>query len=395
MVLEASRFAKIASMPNVIACSAILTILNKFMFEQYGTGDSIYPIHQFSKPWFQTIIGFGGMALTFIWYDIYRIVKKIKIEEEAIDTNYIPGSEEEKQNRWKFYVKCAIPGFARVMEMGLANICLLFLDASTYQALQCIILVFSILIEAIFGRKRIVLYHWISIIFVVAAICFIYAASLIETNYSKGTITALILIIITQIMKAATYVFEVSLFRKIRTKAALIVGLEGFWGFFFVMAIIVPILHSSTIDPEGNGIHENLWDTLIMLKNNPLWIIPEFFVLGFSVVGVMCSAQVTSQSNPERLPMLEGTAALIVWFVEIILFYSLRGTSYGISHPGVGEPLKGYMILRFIGFALMAIGVIIYGKLIKFAWLYVPLLNKQSGFRKVQDPRADDDGPTI
>ena len=182
-------------------------------------------------------------------------------------------------------------------------------------------------------------------------------------------------------MKAAVFVLESSIFRKIRTKAALIVGLEGFWGFFFVFAVIIPILHSSTVDPEGNGIHENLWDTLVMLKNNGLWLIPEFFVLGFSVLNVIGSQYVTSQNNPERLPMLEGTAAIIVWLVEIILHYSLRKTQYGMSHPQIGEPLKGYSILRFIGFGLMAIGVIVYGKLFHFSWLYAQILSTTSRFR--------------
>ena len=323
------------------------------------------------------------MALCLIAYDILRKIRKINVVDEAVNTKYVKGSADERQHRWVFYVITAIPGLSRTLSIGLTNIALLYLGASTWQVLQCSVMIFTILMDKFFRRKNVYKYEWFSLILMLAAVGFILASEILKNDHSSGATVGICLMILAQIIRAATYVLETSLFKNIRTKTTLFIGLEGFWGFLIVFAFIIPIANVYG-GQEGNGAHEDLFDAVKLLANNTLWIIPEAFILVLSIPYAMSHAHITSQGNPQRLPLLEGSSALIVWIVEIIMYYALKGSVFGNNHPNVGESIEIDSIYRFVGFIFTAVSVIIYSKLLPFDWMYpVEMKNEKT---------AEDDG---
>ena len=369
MVLESQNWVKILSIPLIIISSTSIIVLNKFMYEMYGKGDEKYLTHTFYKPWFQTVLSFIGMACTLIVYEVGRKIRKISASEEAINTKFVHNSFEEKQQRWIFYVITAIPGLLRVISTAMMNISLLYLNASIVQAMQSTVLIYTILIEKFFKRKNMQLYHWVSLILSVFATGFLIAAAVVQRISTRDCIIGVCLSVFTQIMRSATYLLETSLFRTIKTNATLYIGLEGLWGFLIIFTFAIPIFNISST-PEGHGLHEDLLDTIKMIGNNLLWVIPEVFVFLFTILFAISHSNITSQDHPQRLPFLEACSAIVVWLVEIIIYYSLANTEYGKMHPKIGEKLYISSLITLMGYLIMAFSVIVYSRLLPLRWLY-------------------------
>ena len=369
MVLESQNWIKIISIPFIIISATGIIVLNKFMYEMYGRGDEKYLTHTFYKPWFQTTLSFIGMACTLIVYEVSRKIRKIRASEEAINTKFVHNSFEEKQQRWIFYVVTAIPGLLRVISTVMLNISLLYLNASIVQAFQSTVLIYIILMEKFFKRKKMQLFHWVSLILSVVATGLLIASAVLQRRSTSNCIIGIFLIIFTQIIRSATYLLETSLFRTIKTNATLYIGLEGLWGFLIILTFAIPIFNISST-PEGNGLHEDLLDTIKMIGNNLLWVIPEVFVVLLTILYAISHSNITSQDHPQRLPFLEACSAFFVWLIELIIYYSIRFTDYGLMHPLLGEKLSLSSIATLFGYLIMAFSVIVYSRLLPLRWLY-------------------------
>ena len=225
--------------------------------------------------------------------------------------------------------------------------------------------------EKFLKRKKQPLYQWVSLILSVVSTCLLIASAVVSKQSTNNCIIGICCCVFAQIIKSATFLLETSLFRTIRTKTTLYIGLEGLWGFLLIFAFIIPFFNISNT-PEGHGLHENLLDTVKMLGNNLLWVIPEVFVFAFSIPYAMAHGNITSQEHPHRLPFFEACSAFIVWIVEIIIYYSLRNNEYGRMHPKLGEPFKVSSLWTLFGYLAMAFSVIVYSKLLPFKWLYPP-----------------------
>ena len=52
------------------------------------------------------------------------------------------------------------------------------------------------------------------------------------------------------------------------------VGIEGLWGTLICAGLFMPIAHYAFQNmDDGNGIHEDTWDSFLMLKENPTLVL--------------------------------------------------------------------------------------------------------------------------
>ena len=84
-------------------------------------------------------------------------------------------------------------------------------------------------------------------------------------------------------------------------------------------------------------------------------------ILFYNVTGMF----VTNITSAVVRTILEGLRTLCIWVVQLIIFYSIRGTDYGNRHSSIGEEWTVWSWMQLAGFLLLFTGMLLYNKIIK------------------------------
>jgi hypothetical protein len=297
-------------------------VIQKFMFEQTATGRSVYPPHKFSKPWYITLVMFIGEVFSII---IYFACKP-------------PNASTTLQS----FAILGLLSLCDLLASTMTSIGLLYLQASLWLMLRAAGLLFSALLHWLWLRRRQHPHMWVGVGIVVVALAINGTAAVCLTGVSVGNVPAgkvalaVFLTMGLQILPAIQVVLEDYFLHDADLSPYLMVGAEGLWGVVGCVAVFMPICQVVG-GPEGNGLHEDSLDTVLMLANNPALIgLSVAFivaVLGLNVFGML----VLEVTNAVLGSIIGSTRTLCVWVVQIILGYSLRNSKYGQHHPTIGE----------------------------------------------------------
>jgi hypothetical protein len=354
---NAPRWQRIYAIPGMLTFGTATVVTQKFLFESSGAGRSIYPPHNFSKPWFQTDVMFLGMMLSYVAFLLLRT-----------DSSIRPGL--------KFYLATALPALCDLTATSLMNVQLLYLQASVWQMLRGSMTIFSSIFCAFVLRRPHFPFMWWSVLGVAVALLIVGAAAVCSTGAGKAgvsqgqTILAIVLTIVAQLIQASQLVIEDWLLHDMKTHPLQLVGLKGFWGFCVCSFVLLPIIQF-TPGAEGNGIHEDVVDSFDMIGKNPIIllfvILYAFFILGYNIGGMI----VINVYSAVHRTILEGLRTLCIWVVELIMFYSLLGSDYGNHHPGVGEEWTTWSFMQLSGFLLLFTSTLMYNKVLRLpCWKY-------------------------
>lgn len=104
---------------------------------------------------------------------------------------------------------------------------------------------------------------------------------------------------------------------------------------------------------EGDGIHEDIFDTLHMIRSNShlatVLFVQMLGLLSYNYMGM----HVTGHLGAVFRTVLETMRTLFVWLVGLLLFYV--GT-------GLGERWDRYSIVQALGFCVLVTGTVVYGR---------------------------------
>jgi hypothetical protein len=349
-------------------------VTQKFLFEQSADGRACYiNPHKFSKPWFQTNSMFIGMCLALVVYECQRCFKKSKPEDEqqSLMTNGETTDDVKKaNNEWKMYFYVAGPACCDLLATSLMNIGLLYIQASVWQMLRGSMVLFSSIFCAFILHRPHYAYMWWSVLLITVALTIVGIAAVCSTGVGKAGVTqgqvvmAILLTVGSQIIQASQIVVEDFLLHDMTASPVLIVGLEGMWGTIITCSIFLPIIQNIGGE-EGNGVHEDTIDTFHMIGSNPtllIWcLLYVFFILLYNVTGMF----VTNITSAVVRTILEGLRTLCIWFVQLIIFYAIRGTTYGNQHSTLGEEWTPWSWMQLAGFLLLFTGMLLYNKILR------------------------------
>lgn len=83
----------------------------------------------------------------------------------------------------------------------------------------------------------------------------------------------------------------------------MIVGMEGVWGFILTAFVAIPIAHNLLHGEEGQGLHEDFIDALIMCKNSVVILVLNLLSVVVLLLFNLSSMRVTMvcSRNPPDL----------------------------------------------------------------------------------------------
>jgi hypothetical protein len=359
---KAPRWQQIYAIPGMLIFGTATVVTQKFLFEQ--TGEGRYGlVHEFRKPWFQTDTMFLGMTLSLLAYVILGKKDRAEVNGEQVI--------EEKKANWKLYFSAALPALCDLSATSLMNVQLLYINASVWQMLRGSMVIFSSIFCAFILKRPHYPYMWWAILCVVCALTVVGFAAVMSTGAGKEgvsterTILAIFLTIVAQLIQATQLVIEDFLLHDLDTHPLQLVGLKGFWGFVLCTSLAFPVIQNVS-GQEGNGVHEDLFDTFTMLKNTPLIlafiVLYVFFILCYNIGGML----VTNVFSAVYRTILEGLRTLCIWAVQLILFYSLKG------NKSVGEEWNRWSFMQLAGFALLFTGSLMYNKIVRLPCFQYP-----------------------
>ncbi|CAK0787430.1 hypothetical protein CVIRNUC_010650 [Coccomyxa viridis] len=350
---------------GLLLFGTITSLLAKIVYELDGP-DRSGVTKLFRKPWMMTTIMFIGMSFCIpIGYieEFWQRRKQLK-ENDGAHAPLLNGTMEEEKctkSRYQFLL-LAIPTVFDLIATVLMNIGLLSVTASVYQMMRGAEMLFAALFAVLFLHRHLNKYHLLGILCCVIGIALVGMSSLlggegsaqVEVSPSK-MLLGMGLIVASQAVQAAQITFEDYFMADLAIEPLQIVGWEGIFGTFFMVAILLPIV-SVTPGEDGSGFHENTLETLHMIFNSgPLLavIIVDMVALLMYNFSGMC---VTGGLGAVFRTVLETMRTLFVWLVDLLLFY----TPLGLGK--LGESWTAWSFMQAAGFLVLVTGTLVYGK---------------------------------
>merc|ERR1712232_45105 len=131
-----------------------------------------------------------------------------------------------------------------------------------------------------------------------------------------------------------------------------------------MVAVVLPVLY--VLPGQDSGSQENTIDSFVMLENSSQlfisWCCLFLSCLIYNLSGIMS----TSYLSAVHRVIIEAMRTLVVWFGAVIVHY------YVDPQSGFGEALTSYSWIEALGFAIVFVGQLLYGALIKVPGLAYP-----------------------
>ncbi|KAF4671518.1 hypothetical protein FOL47_001501 [Perkinsus chesapeaki] len=323
------------------------SIVEKLQFQTGAIGiDGIY--HLFEKPWFMSLVMFVAMFLALPVYYLLLWMRKIK---------------HDKVNKRVLFV-VAIPSMFDLLGSSFQAIGLVYTPVSVFQMLKGSILIFSAALSVLFLHRKMYRHNWAGVIICVIALVFVGLSSVASRENQTQVVSlgklllGICFIVGGQVVCAAQYVIEEFLLKPPHDVSPVaLVGLEGFWGTIFMVAVALPIVGAIHGGDVG-GVIENTKDSFIMLGHSStlMWLTISFVISVF--VFNLCGVMVTATASAVHHTFLDATRTILIWIVSVIMFYAAPG-------EGLGEPLTAWSILQLVGFVMLIYGELLYDEVVK------------------------------
>ncbi|KAK2948443.1 putative Solute carrier family 35 member F6 [Blattamonas nauphoetae] len=318
--------------------------------------DSFGVERQFEKPWFQNWLMFLGMMLVII---PESISVRCTRQDQLISTtspNHKEKEEHERQTNIPIQIRLLIPAICDVAATIMMNAALVSIPVSIWQMLRGSIILFTALLTVFYRRKPLTSMQWLGVGVVFLSLCILGVTAVLSDASTKKitfsrTLVGVGLVVGAQCVQAFQTIVEEKFLHDSNTRPLLIVGFEGIWGILFCTFLFMPIAYFIPTTP-GDGLCEDFWDSLVMLRNNPQLVLFSLAymvsILLFNVTGMV----IISATSALTRNILEPMRTMIVWVVSLLQF--------SLSNGAFGEPWQIWSWMQLGGFVLMTIGIFTY-----------------------------------
>lgn len=328
-------------------------LAEKLLYEQEAIGDPNRQIHKFTKPFFFATTLFFGVSLSLIGYIILSFSGKKGYPR--ISKFGIP-----------LFLQFIIPGFFDLFQGVMSSITCAFIGVSIDYMLRSATLVGVSLISHFYFKRVFRPIQVIGVIIVTLSLLLVGLSSIISADISSTIHVEkkwAILIIILKLLSQSTYSIELSLDEYYTQKKGvpimLVSGYQSFWAFIIGFFILLPISHYLPGE-DGKGLHEDIKDTFLMLKNNNhLVLILSICVLIESVYQIS-SISLTNSTSALVRTLVESFRTFLLWLIQLFIFYGFKGMPSLEYLRGVGEEWSKGSLLQLFAFSLLLVGLLLY-----------------------------------
>mmetsp|Transcript_7253 Transcript_7253/g.22863 ORF Transcript_7253/g.22863 Transcript_7253/m.22863 type:complete len:424 (-) Transcript_7253:34-1305(-) len=307
----------------------------------------------FQNPLFQTWGMFLGMIFALPVHFIREALAKRKKRRgyETIDAK----EPEFKEMPASTYLLLAIPSLFDLAATALCMYGLTYIAVSIYQMLRGAAIVFVAILKHFVLKDKLTGFMWVGVGLNVVAILLVGAtATSGDGGPDKNPLVGVGLILAGAFVQSLQYAFEEKVMSSdVGAPPLLVIGMEGFWGFFVCTFVLYPALYAAGI--------EDPFDTWAMFCNSPQ--IQGMFLLYF--VSIFCynllAVLVTYMLNSVWHAILDNFRPISVWGLDLFLFYVLTRGSFGEAWVWPGSYVQ-----------ILALVVLLYGTAVYNGSVKVP-----------------------
>jgi len=311
----------------MLISGACNTLLMKFMVvQQVPTGPGAAKAG-FDHPYFQSLLMMIGEFLCLIYF--YATSDK----KDITRSQSVP--------QWIFSVPCMLDFTATT----LVNMAYVLIPASVVQMTRGAIVIFTCLLSVLCLGRRQHAYHVAGVVLVFLGITFVSLSAIINPSASTNVHASSIyskmfgigLCLAAQVFQASMIVYEEKIMGQYSIAPLQVVGMEGAFGIFFGV-VILSVLNATGTESTPEAIYQ-------MRHSGPLTlaIIGSIFSIAFfnfSGVTVTQRASATARST------IDVSRTIIIWAVELAVGWNK------------------FNVLQLVGFVIVALGTLIYNRLI-------------------------------
>lgn len=315
------------------------TLLMKFMvIQKVPTGPNATAIG-FDHPYFQTLLMMIGEFLCLL---VYRLQKSLRVAKPD-------GEDGQPAPWWTFAIACCCDWVATT----LVNMAYIVIAASIVQMTRGVIVIFTCLFSVFFLGRRQYAYHIMGVALVFVGITLVSLSAFINPTHtavaqqasSGSKFFGIILCIVAQIFQASMIVYEEKIMSKYVAAPLQVVGMEGFFGIIIGVTVLI------ILNVTGTESTPAAWYQ--MKHSGPLFIAviaSVFSIAFFNASGVT----VTQQASAVARSTIDCSRTILIWIVEL----------------GLGW--NSFNVIQLIGFIILAVGTLIYNRLIVLRFLEPP-----------------------
>lgn len=317
----------------MLISGALNTLLMKFMvMQQVPTGPNGKALG-FDHPFFQSLLMMMGEFLCLIAY--YVTSSKAEVSKEKSAPKYI------------FMVACLLDWTATT----LVNMAYVLIAASIVQMTRGAIVIFTCLLSVLFLGRRQQRFHiaGVSLVFLgitlVSLSAFFNPASTTSSSSWAAKLTGIALCLGAQVFQASMLVYEEKIMSQYTLPPLLVVGMEGTFGLIFGSLLLV-VLNFAHVESTPAAVYQ-------MHHSTPLAIAVVgsiFSIAFFNYSGVT----VTQRASAVARSTIDVSRTVLIWMVELLLGWN------------------SFNSIQLAGFVVLALGTMIYNRLIVISFLEPP-----------------------
>ncbi|KAJ9637421.1 uncharacterized protein PV06_04090 [Exophiala oligosperma] len=278
---------------------------------------------------------------------------------------------------WKVTL-LGLPACCDIAGTTLMNVGLLFVAASIYQMTRGALVLFVGLFSVLFLKRRLYIYHWLSLVIVVAGVALVGLAGVISSGDQKAsppqdpketlfalhlavrsvaaqaasaevlkTVVGILLIAFAQIFTATQFCLEEWILEHYALEPLKVVAWEGLFG-FIVTVVVQVILHLSVgITPSGRQGFFDAEEGYRQIFTNRAIGISSLAIMvsigGFNFFGLSVTRSISATSRS----IIDTCRTLFIWLVSL----------------GLGW--ESFKWLQVAGFALLVYGTFMFNDLVR------------------------------
>ena len=335
-------------------------IFGKLLYQTQSIGRD-GQLHHFEKPWFSNFIMFLGMSFLFCRFEINACINDKKIAKNPELAESLLNAENKRPQKSVYY-KVFAPAFCDFLASFIMFVGLLWIPVSIWQMIRGSIIIFTGLIRQYWLKKPLNKAEWWSLVVIFLSLVLVGMASIFNSDSSSGDTTSIglkilgiVLVFVAQGIQALQTVIEEHLLQGIEAPATMVVGMEGVWGFLLTAFVALPIAYVLPGE-EGQGLHEDFIDSLIMCKNSVMVLTLNLLSVVVLLLFNMSSMRVTLYTNSIVRNLLEPVRTFLVWGTTVVIHYFA---------PDFGEGLSVWSWLQLGGFVVLTVGMLMFNGTIR------------------------------
>lgn len=215
------------------------------------------------------------------------------------------------------------------------------------------VIVFVAIFSMMFLQRRLQLREWTGIGFIIVGLTCVGLSDMLGGSSTGADRSDVLLgdtlIILAQIITASQMVFEERFVAGLDIPALQAVGWEGFFGFFVLSLLLVPmyfITVPARFTNNPRGVAEDAIDAFYMIKNNHLLLVPISGTIVSIAFFNFAGISVTKEISATTRMVLDSVRTMVIWAVSLLIGW------------------QSFHYLQVIGFISLIFGMCVYNNII-------------------------------